>query len=278
MHWPIAHYAANEAAATSSASVEAATATTTLAGAASSTSTAALVIRGHRFRAASGFLPPGLFPTLVARLDRLPAGCVHSSRLWSNAAVLVFREARVLLRLDASAATLDVVASAPEDCELFVGAAKGMASVLTWIAHLIRQFLRRAYERIAFDEAWLCPSPECHGLARAPPDLAYCGTEFALESTASGSRRARAVEHICEQEGCWHQLGEGHALEPMRLRDGDDLVCAGCNEKPCFTLRAAGRFGWASKQERQQMLRGLSIAQPKMGFGARTAYSGPQLK
>ena len=66
-----------------------------------------MVIRGHRLRASLGFLPPGLFPTLIARMARLPEGCVHSSRLWSNAAVLRFREARVLLRLDLHAATIE---------------------------------------------------------------------------------------------------------------------------------------------------------------------------
>ena len=232
------------------------------------------VIRGHRFRASEGFMPPGLFPTLVARLTRLPAGCVHSSRLWSDAAVLTFRTARVLLRLDAAAATLDVVAAAPSDAELFVGAAKGQACVVPWMAHLVRHFLLRGYERIPFDEAWLCPSAQCHVLMRSPcAALEYTGTEFVLETSQASTSRARNT-HVCEQEGCWHQLGEGHALEPMRLLDGEGQVCKGCHEEACFTLRAAGRFGWASQKERQQMLRGMSVAQPKMGFGAR--YSGPQ--
>jgi hypothetical protein len=66
-----------------------------------------LLFRGHRFRASAGLLPPGLFPVLLARLiTYLPFGTVHAKRLWSTAAVLVFPTARVLIRLDASAATV----------------------------------------------------------------------------------------------------------------------------------------------------------------------------
>ena len=72
------------------------------AAAAADPAAAAPVVRGHRFRARLGFLPPGLFPGLVARLrllnGRFPRGsaddCVHSSRLFCDAAVLVFRKAR----------------------------------------------------------------------------------------------------------------------------------------------------------------------------------------
>ena len=105
-------------------------------GSTAATSSTAPVVRGHRFRAASGFLPPGLFPGLIARLVRLngrcspgdPEDCTHSSRVWCDAAVLAFREARVLLRIDLREATLDIVAAAPADEHHFVGAAKGQVS------------------------------------------------------------------------------------------------------------------------------------------------------
>jgi hypothetical protein len=65
------------------------------------------LFRGHRLRAEAGLLPPGLFPVLLARMATyLPNGTIHASRMWSNAAVLVFPHARVLLRLDAQAATV----------------------------------------------------------------------------------------------------------------------------------------------------------------------------
>ena len=237
--------------------------------------TSAPIIRGHRFRATLGFLPPGLFPGLIARLlclnGRLPPGdpndCVHSSRLWSDAAVLAFREARVLLRVDLSSTTLDIVASAPADEHHFVGAAKGQASVARWTAHLVRQFLCNSYEHIDFDEAWLCPSAQCHGLggdagaAGASEETAvsfgaYIGDEFPLDAVKGKPQRGA---HDCSQEGCWHQLGVGHKLEPMRLRGGEQQVCGKCQQEARFALRAGAQFGWGHRTEAQQMLRGLGL-------------------
>ena len=236
----------------------------------------ALVIRGHRFRARDRFLPPGLFPTILARLARLPSHgppTVHSSRLWNNAAVLRFRgDTRVLVAMDAAAATLDVVAAASEDGMLFVGAAKGQASVLRWLAHLIRQTLRTGYDQIAFDESWLCPSPVCHGLGAAADGGGvgvYRGSEFPLDVPQSDG--AAATRHTCEEEGCWHFLGKGHAREPVGLR-GDArqpvATCALCGAEPYFPLRAGGGFGWASKEDVALMRLGMSVVQPKLGFGA----------
>ena len=82
---------------------------------------------------------------------------------------------------------------------------------------------------------------------------------------STAKAKARSATHVCEQEGCWHQLGTGHKLEPMRLRDGDGQVCTGCGREPCFTLRAAGQFGWASKADSAAMRYGLKVAQPKLG-------------
>ena len=201
----------------------------------------------------------------------------------------------MLLRIDLAAATLDLVAAAPADEWHFVGAAKGQASVLKWMAHLVRRFLwhctplgesnprasrsaaplvltclgprvEAAYKQIDFDEAWLCPSPQCHvvgkheasgGATAALP--AYAGSEFALEP-AQG-RAARADEHDCESEGCWHQLGTGHKLEPMQLRAeaGQPQVCAACAQTAYFPLRAGAQFGWGNQAEAHLMLRGIGL-------------------
>ena len=256
------------------------------------------VVRAHRFRAVLGFLPPGLFPTLLARLMRLPKESTHAARLWSNAAVLHFREARVLLRQDVTSATLDIVAAAPLDAYHFVGAAKGQASVTRWMAHLVRTFLRRSYAQLQFDEMWLCPSPECHGLrpdgraaspeptdaaadtaaaaaavdpiiGRAPPPVslcaAYTGSEFALVRAEMSNAKARtALEHVCEHEGCWRFLGVGHALEPMVLRDEPPL-CASCGREASFPLRAGAQFGWGNRVDADSMRAGLMLMQPCLG-------------
>ena len=137
------------------------------------------VIRGHRFRSTSGFLPPGLFPTLLARLARLPTGSVHASRLWRDAAVLHLRRARVLLRVDVAAATLDLIAAAPSDAWMCVEAANGtsepptltLALALTLASHPCpRQVCRRgqgAGEQRALARAPDQAVPRLH--VRPPP-------------------------------------------------------------------------------------------------------------
>jgi hypothetical protein len=230
---------------------------------------AELIVRGHRFRAAGAFLPPGVFPSLVARLARLPQGWVHSSRLWKDAAVLHFREAAALLRVDLPEATIDITVAAPADACHFVGAAKGQASAVRWLAHLVRQMLARSYAQIEFDECWLSPSPGCHGLPAggdAAADVGaafgvYRGPEYALRPT-----RAKAG-HVCEQEGCWNFLGTGHKLEPLELDAAAEAAAAA--DGVHFPLRAGGGFGWASKEDAELMRAGMSVARPKMGFGCK---------
>ena len=155
-----------------------------------------------------------------------------------------------------------------------VGAAKGQAPALTWMCHLVRHFLRRAYAQVTFDESWLCPSPTCHGLEAAcsrrgaPPSWrltalgGYRGSEFALEPP---KWNAKAKDHVCEQEGCWHQLGTGHKLQPIKLRE-EEPTCASCARPAQFALRAGGGFGWASKEDAQAMRRGMAVAQPQLGL------------
>ena len=251
---------------------------------ATATPLAALVMRGHRFRARDRFLPPGVFPMLVARLARLPAGSVSATRLWRDAAVVRFRAASALLRVDLAAATLDIVVAAPNDAYHFVGAAKGQASAVRWLAHLVRQMLARGYPSITFDEAWLCPTPSCHGVpcgggdgdegapvagAAADRDFGtYCGTEFPLEPTAA------KPGHACEHEGCWNFLGTGHRLEPLQLRAAAagaeaPAVCASCGQQPYFPLRAGGGFGWAAKEDAELLRGGMSVAQPRVGIGCK---------
>jgi hypothetical protein len=141
------------------------------------------------------------------------------------------------------------------------------ASVTRWVAHLVRNFLGDRYEHICFEEVWLCPSAKCHGLcahiAGVSGDSApiaslgeYTGTEFALDV---GGGRVRRGDHVCDREGCWHQLGLGHSRESMRLRDGEEQVCSGCKQQARFALRAGAQFGWGHRTEAQQMLRGLGI-------------------
>ena len=144
--------------------------------------------------------------------------CVH---LWSVSGCSVTHVHRVL-RAEA----------------LFVGAAKGQASVVVWLAHLVRNFLRRAYAQLRFDEAWLCPSPRPtpdpgRGSA-APSRCAYVGTLFAVSP-----RKRPASEHVCEAEGCWHFLGQGHKRETMRHIDEqpEPPVCVQCGTEARFALR-----------------------------------------
>merc|ERR1712147_357324 len=89
----------------------------------------ARVFRGHRFR--FDYLPPGLFPGFLAKLRLLPPGASRAEDLWSDAAVLAFGAATVLIR-------------------------RRQESVVVWLAHVFRAFVRTSYARLAFDEAWLC--------------------------------------------------------------------------------------------------------------------------
>ena len=137
---------------------------------------------------------------------------------------------------------------------------------MRWLAHLIKQYLASTYAPLRFDEAWLCPSAACH----AP--LAYYGDEFPLEA------RAAKPGHVCAREGCWHFLGKGHSLEPMRLQcrrldggedeaAGSQQACTRCGKVPYFPLRAGGGFGWASREDAEMLRGGLAVAQPKLGLG-----------
>ena len=200
-------------------------------------SSAKLELRGHRFRACGGFLPPGFFPGLLARLRHLPEGAVEASRMWKDCAVLVFGSARVLLRIDQPDATLDIVAAAPTAEALLVGASKGQNSIVVWLVHLIQMLLRRGYAQLTFNEAWLCSSAACHGLTKSKDDDGfgvYVGTLFDVEP----AKRYRG-EHICEHEGCWHFLGKAHALEPMRRKTDtiEARTCRTCGKHQTNALR-----------------------------------------
>lgn len=203
---------------------------------------ATLSFRGHRFREITGFVPPGLFVGLLARLMKhLEPDAMHPSRMWRDHAVLVFGNGRcrALLRCDVNSATIDVVAAAQTPEGIFVGAAKGQASVVVWMVHYIHMFLR-SYSQLRFEEFWLCPSPSCHvsndGLRKAAASsdlLTYRGSEFPLVS-ADPSRRSG---HDCNVEGCWRYLGTGHKLESL-VPSADCLdLCRHCHRKPVFALR-----------------------------------------
>ncbi|KAL7482320.1 hypothetical protein ACHAW6_007991 [Cyclotella cf. meneghiniana] len=197
-------------------------------------------IRGHRLREVSGFLPPGLFVGLLARMyQKMKRGVMHPLRMWRDHAVLVFNNnaTHVLLKLNLDNAIIDVVGWAPENEQLFVGAAKGQACVVFWIVHLIKMFLR-SYPQLKFHESWFCPNPRCHGMVGDESNYVsvpceYGGSEFVL----SPSMRARHVSHDCDVEGCWRFLGTGHSLERMKLHPDCIEVCQQCACKPVFTLR-----------------------------------------
>ena len=203
-------------------------------------SPSAFAVRGHRFREKSGFLPPGLFVGILARLyQRLQSGVMHPSRMWNDHAILLFnnKATHVLLRLDLENAIIDVIGYASKKEQLFVGAAKGQASCVVWLTHLIKMFLR-VYSQLKFDESWLCPNPKCHaftdgwGCNRVPSD--YRGKEFALAPI----KQSRKDTHDCDIEGCYRFLGKGHSLERMKLcADSINDVCQTCNCEPVFKLR-----------------------------------------
>ena len=159
---------------------------------------------------------------------------MQSARTWKDHAVLQFNSKRttVVLRCDLENATIDVVAFAAENEHLFVGAAKGQASIVMWLVHLIKMFLR-GYSQLQFKDSWLCPTPECHGInGRGDLPWKYAGSEFSL---TPATRRKKA--HDCDVEGCWRFLGKGHSLEPMRLLEDAPDVCERCGLEPIFRLR-----------------------------------------
>ena len=211
------------------------------------------VYRGHRFRSRNGFFPPGLFPGLLARCRFLSRGILRPHRMWKNCAVLVFRDTtRVLLRIDLATATLDVVGAAPTPEELFVGAAKGQASVVVWMTHLVKMFLRRSYPQLEADEFFLCTSAECHATNTAhetpkkgndddevgsfhPCRSCYNGMEFPAEPV---SGKLYKGNHSCEADGCWSQVGVGHKIERMVPRVTKlGLRCVPCQKEARFALR-----------------------------------------
>ena len=199
-------------------------------------------IRGHRFRESSGFIPPGLFVGLLARFyQKLERGTMHPSTMWKDHAVLVVNKTHVLLRCDIDRATIDVVGFAPDNEQLFVGAAKGQASIIIWMAHLIKMYLRN-YSALSFQEAWLCPNPQCHGFFHDKDNVTYeyTGSDFILNTKSSSG------SHCCNVEGCFRFLGSGHSLEPMKLTSQVRIcpypaecsnVCQTCKEVPIFSLR-----------------------------------------
>ena len=185
-----------------------------------------LVYRGYRFRSRNGFFPPGLFPGLLARCRLLRSGVLCPERMWKNCAVLVFGEhTRAMLRIDlceGENAILDVVGVAPTAEELFVGAAKGQASVVIWMTHLVKMFLRRSYPQLETDEFFLSPFAECHEIPQEidieteafhPCQSYFHGTEFA--ATPKSGKQYKG-DHCCEADGCWSQLGVGHKTEAMK--------------------------------------------------------------
>ncbi len=212
------------------------------------------VYRGYRFRSRNGFFPPGLFPGLLSRCRLLRTGVLSPERMWKNCAVLVFgKHTRVMLRIDlceGENAMLDVVGVAPTAEELFVGAAKGQASVVIWMTHLVKMFLRRSYPQLETDEFFLSPFAECHKIPLVHENHAcevetedfhpcrdcFHGTEF-FAVPKSGMRYKG--NHSCEADGCWSQLGIGHKIERMtpQAKSEDELFCSVVKKKVCFELR-----------------------------------------
>ena len=189
-------------------------------------------VRGHRFRESNGFIPPGLFVGLAARLfQSLAPGTMHPIRMWKDHAVLFLNNkvTRVLLRCNLDESIIDVVAFAPSSELLFVGAAKGQASVVIWIVHLIKMFLRN-YSQLKFDEFWLCTNLECHGIRDGR--YSYQGSEFTLSSR--GTHRKNKA-HDCNAEGCQIFIGDGHSVDVMQL--SCHTSCARCGKSQVFRLR-----------------------------------------
>uniref|UniRef100_A0A7S1BAS4 Uncharacterized protein n=1 Tax=Corethron hystrix TaxID=216773 RepID=A0A7S1BAS4_9STRA len=213
------------------------------------------VYRGYRFRSQSGFFPPGLFPGLLARCRLSRPGVVRPERTWKNCIVLSFgTRTKVMLRIDPREgdAVLDVVGTAPAAEDLFVGAAKGQASVVIWTTHLVKMFLRGSYPQLGLDEFFLCPSAECHARKVAngnrkadggggegetfdPCRSYYHGDEF--PAVPKSGKRYRG-NHNCEADGCWRHLGVGHKIETMVPKiTKRGLLCTNCRREARFALR-----------------------------------------
>ena len=191
------------------------------------------VIRCHRFREFSDFIPPGLFVGVLARLyQKLAVGVMHPSRMYKDAAVLfINKSTRVLLRCDIDRATFDVIAIAPDKEQLFVGVAKGQANVVTWIVHFIKMFLR-SYNQLSFVETWLCPSLECNRVVDGKVEC--IGSEFILELAET----QKHDDHDCDIEGCYRFLGKGHSIGRMKVRREEcSRICNTCQKKPIYKLR-----------------------------------------
>jgi len=192
-------------------------------------------VRGHRFRESSGFIPPGLFLGIVARLWQV--GAMHPNRMWKDAAVMFLNNnaTRVLLRCYPDQSIIDVIAFAPSSELLFVGAAKGQASVVIWLVHSIKMFLRN-YSQLKFDEFWLCTNPECHGIRDGATRYSYQGSEFPLSPRAAHRNNK---SHDCNAEGCLRFIGVGHSVDAMQWRGSGEgsAVCTTCGNTQVFRLR-----------------------------------------
>lgn len=196
------------------------------------------VVRGHRFRESNGFIPPGLFLGIVARLfQKLAPGVMHPTRMWKDHVVLCVNNevTRILIKCNLDESIIDVVAFAPSPELLFVGAAKGQASIVIWIVHLLKIFMRN-YSQLKFGESWMCTNSRCHRILGGR--YSYQGSEFPVLSRDT-QRTNKA--HDCNTEGCWRFLGVGHSVGAMQLSwsglSGSTLCCEACGKSQVFTLR-----------------------------------------
>ena len=189
-------------------------------------------IRGQRFKEITGFLPPGLFAGLLARMYRgMSPGTVDGQRIWKNCAVLTVKTGlRVIIKCDSSTRITEIVAYSVNNESLFVGAAKGQASIVVWLAHLVRVYLK-GYTQLHFDECLLCPSLQCYGVNRAQEFHSFSGAEYSL------TRGSMSKNHCCISEGCFRFVGKGHQIDKPRLCDENLARCPFCNNVPVFSLR-----------------------------------------
>ena len=191
-------------------------------------------IRGQRFKEITGILlPPGLFVGLLARMyRRMSPGTFDCQRMWKNCAVLTIKTGlRVIIKCDSPNRIIEIVAYAVNKESLFVGAAKGQASIVVWLAHLVRVYLK-GYTQLHFDECMLCPSLQCHGMNRACRGIhCFSGAEYRL----TPSRLVR--DHCCISEGCFRFIGKGHQIDKPRLCEDNLAKCSFCNSVPVFSIR-----------------------------------------